>query len=360
MHSLTVIAEMGSGGAETVAAQLARLSRDRGDIVTVASAGGWRADELIPLGVETLTLPLADARLAPQLRAGRVLRRFVRESQVDLVHTHNVRATVATWQALAGRRAAPPVVSTVHGLSERHYRWAARVLARCADHVVAVSDDVAERLVAGGLDTRRLTVIENAPAPVQLMDRDLARRELDLPADAPVALCLARLSRPKRQDLLVEAWSHVAEPAVLLLAGDGPERESLEEQVRRSPSRGRVQLLGDRRDVVRLLSACDLLVLPTDREGLPMTVLEAMVAGVPVVASDVGGLRSIARPALRSVEPGSAEALARAVSETVESAQVRAGMVRAATEVVQTRFSSQTMSAAYFAVYDDLARKNSG
>jgi glycosyltransferase involved in cell wall biosynthesis len=85
-----------------------------------------------------------------------------------------------------------------------------------------------------------------------------------------------------------------------------------------------------------------------------------MAAGVPVVASDVGGLRSIARSALRPVVPGSAPALAEAVTETFGNAQVRAEMVREAGEVVQTRFSSPTMAAAYFAVYDELARKTSG
>ena len=359
MRTLTVIAEMGSGGAETVVDLLAREAQARGDVPMVASAGGWRAEELAADGVATVHVPLADPGAIAQLRAGRVLRRTVRERRVDLVHAHNVRATVAAWQALAGRGTAPPVLSTVHGLSDRHYRWAARILARCADQVVAVSDDVAERLVSGGLDTRRLTVIENAPAPVRLMDRELARRELDLPTDVPVALCLARLSRPKRQDLLIDAWPDVAEPAVLLLAGDGPERESLEQQVRASSVRDRVRLLGDRRDVVRLLSACDLLVLPSDREGLPMTVLEAMAAGVPVVASDVGGLRSIARPAVRSVVPGSAKALAEAVNETFGNSERTADQVREATTVVQTRFLSQTMAAAYFAAYDELARKKS-
>ena len=91
-----------------------------------------------------------------------------------------------------------------------------------------------------------------------------------------------------------------------------------------------------------------------------MTVLEAMAAGVPVVASDVGGLRSIARPALRSVVPGSSTALAEAVNEVLGSAGMRADLVREATEVVQTRFSPVSMSAAYFAVFDEVARKNSG
>ena len=357
MRSLTVIAEMGSGGAESVADQLARAALARGDSPTVASAGGWRAEALAADGVATVHVPLADPGPASQLVAARLLRRVLSGGAVDVVHAHNVRASVAARLACVRLRGAPPVISTVHGLAGGRYRRAAQVLARCADLVVAVSDDVAGRLSAAGLAADRLRVIENAPAPVPLVDRDLARRELDLPGGAPVVLCLARLSPPKRQDLLIRAWADVPEPAVLLIAGEGPLRKSLERQVRASPVRDRVRFLGDRRDVGRLLSASDALVLPTDREGLPMTVLEAMTAGVPVIASDVGGLRAIDPAAALLVPPASVAFLARAVSTTLAEPDERARRVSAARALVQTRFSSMAMAAAYFAAYEELRRR---
>ena len=197
MHVLSVVAEMGSGGAEAVVHDLALRMRADGDEVTVASAGGWRADELAVVGVPTARVPLRDPGPVALLRSARALRATLRAFAPDLVHTHNVRATVAVHASRLGRRR-PPIVTSVHGLADEAYRPAARLLARCSDAVVAVSGDVRDRLVAAGLPSTAVRVIENAVPEPRLVPGDPAvdvRRELGVPPGAAVVLSAARLAQ---------------------------------------------------------------------------------------------------------------------------------------------------------------------
>ncbi|MBC9735614.1 glycosyltransferase family 4 protein, partial [Nocardioides marmotae] len=246
----------------------------------------------------------------------------------------------------------------VHGLAADDYPRAARLLGRCADLVVAVSDDVADRLVGGGLPANRLRVVENAAPSLRLPARRAARAALGLPADVPVALAVSRLIAPKRPDLLVDAWARLgasgaAGAPLLLLAGDGPARPALERQVAAAGLAGGVRLLGDRHDVDRLLAAADLLVLASDREGLPVSVLEAMGAGVPVAASAVGGLTSLAG-AVELVGEPTAEAWADAVRRLLEDPGRRQDLATAAGALVERRFSPAAMTASYDAIYQDV------
>jgi glycosyltransferase involved in cell wall biosynthesis len=355
MRALTVIAEMGTGGAESVVADLAGHLVATGHEACVASNGGWRADALAADGVTTLAVPLRASGPARLASAVARIRRETAARPVDVVHAHNVRASVAAHLGTrTGRRSRPPLVTTVHGLADGDYARAAKVLA-VSDLVVAVSDDVAARLTAGGLDAARLRVVENAVPPSATGPgvRDEVRRELGLDASTAVVLCVARLAAPKRVDLLLDSWADVPD-ATLLIAGDGVDRDSL---VRRAAPLGeRVQFLGERHDVDRLLPAADLLVLASDREGLPMAVLEALAAGVPVVASAVGGIPRLGADAVELVAPQSADALADGVRRVLGDAARRDALVSAGRELVVRRFSSSRMQSEYDSVYETVRK----
>lgn len=354
MRTLSVIAEMGSGGAETVVAELARRLVDAGHETAVASSGGWRADELRDEGVRVVDVPLRDAGPAALARSVRAIRRDLGERPAALVHTHNVRATLAA--AASGR--ARPVLTTVHGLADADYPRAVRLLRRCSDTVVAVSDDVAARLVAGGLPEDRVVVIENAVATAPVTEPgggDEVRAGLGIAPGRPIVLCVARLARPKRVDLLLDAWAGTS-GAELLVVGDGPERAGLERRASGLPG---VRLLGDRHDVPRLLGVADLLVLPSDREGLPVSVLEAMAAGVPVVASRVGGLTSLDE-AVTLTSPGDASALAGAIAALLADEPGRRAQGDRGRRLVERRFSPIRMAAAYESVYDKVKKRSKG
>lgn len=364
MRVLVTIAEMGPGGAETLVAEMAAHLAAEGHQVSLASSGGFREREVAGIGgVDTLRVPLRRDTALDRARSVVRLAAHAQRLRPDLVHAHNVRATLVARMATypAG---GPPVLSTVHGLPPQSYPRAVGVLNRCADHVVAVSDSVADDLVAAGLDPQRLSVIENAVrvAPAaRAGDRVAARRDLGLPEGGPVVLCLARLAGPKRQDLLVEAWAerraqhgdgraHGEALGTLLLVGEGPHRRALEQQVADAGLTASVRLLGERADVARLLAAADVLVLPSDREGLPMAVLEAMAVGVPVVASDVGGLASLG-DAVTRVAPGSAPRLAAGLHEVLAGGRAVTERTARARGLVDARFATATMHAAYRDLY---------
>lgn len=352
LRQLVVIAEMGTGGAESVVVQLARAAVDRGDQVVVASDAGWRTAALQDLGATHLPVPLADGGARALARTVRVLRRHLAGSPVDVVHAHNVRAALAARLAVVGRRT--PVLVTLHGISASRYRPAARVLRWAADQVVAVSDDVRDRLVVGGMPADRVAVVPTAPEPPEAVDRSEARAGLGLSGDERVVLCLARLEPPKRQDLLLRAWSDVPR-AVLLVAGDGSRRAALEALAGELGVAERVRFLGDRRDVGRLLAAADALVLPSDSEGLPVAVLEAMSVGVPVVASRVGGLAALDPRVLVLVEPGSVPALVAGLAQCLDDAS--AERPERARQLVASSYSSSAMARYYAVRLADLGTK---
>lgn len=350
MRQLVVIAEMGVGGAEAVVEALARDAIEHGHEVAVASAGGFRADRLAAVGVRTVRVPLAGRRPASLARSIRALRRELRRHPPDLVHVHNVKAA-AVMRAAGLRAHRVPVVATLHGIPDGDYAAAARVLRRTATEVVAVSADVHERLVGAGYPRDRARIVNNAVHPLRRHDRAAARAQLRLAPDVPVAVCLARLVDQKRHDLLVAAWRKVPGHAVLLLVGDGPNRAKLTAQA--APDR-RIRLLGAREDVDVLLSAADLSVLASDWEGLPISVLEALAAGVPVVASGVGALPATLGDAACLVSPGSTEALAAGISRVLTDRHYRDHLVSAGKDLIRTRFDPQAMLEAYRGTYDEL------
>ena len=353
MKLLTVIAEMGSGGAEAVVAVLTHDALERGDTVALASSGGWRGDELARHGTRLVPLTLRGRDPRDIVASIRTLRTELRERRPDLVHVHNVKAAVVAQAAFLGLRR-PPVLVTLHGIPARAYPVAARVLARSADRLIVVSADVQERIVRAGFPQHSVGVIENAVAPLPRHDRATARRRLSVAPDAQVAVCVARLMPPKRHDLLIEAWRQTPPGAVLLLAGDGDRRADIAGAVQSAGLADRVHLLGERRDVDWLLAAADLCVLPTDSEGLPISLLEAMGAGVAVVASAVGGLRSALKNGACLVPPGSAQALADGINRVLADAEYRTSLAARGITLVDTRFGLARMLEAYLSSYREL------
>ncbi len=358
MRVLFAIAEMGVGGAEAVVESLATGLLADGHGVAVASAGGFRADRLAGLGAREVPAPMQGRHRADLARSVRALRRELRAQRPDVVHVHNVKAAAVVLVAGLGRR--PPTLVTLHGVPDDEYRPAARILRRAADRLVAVSAHVGERIVAEGFPSARVRVIENAvPAPAT-HDRATARAELDVPVSAPLAVCLARLVDQKRHDLLIEAWRDLPADAVLLVAGDGPNRAAIAAQVEAAGLSGRVRLLGPRTDVDRLLAAADVSVLATDWEGLPISVLEALAAGVPVVASAVGGMAEALAGAACLVAPGSPSALADGLARVLADRAYREQLIGAGRAMVETRFSPRHMVAAYRAEYVALREQAGG
>ncbi|WP_158892281.1 glycosyltransferase [Amycolatopsis anabasis] len=351
MRVLQVISEMGTGGAESLVAELVRRGAECGWESAVASAGGHRADALRAEGTPTFDVPLAHRSMRGLLRAALATRRAVRRFRPDAVVAHNVSASTVTRLALfPGRRI--PLLTVFHGVAEADYRAAARLLPRTSDRVVAVAATIADRLRAAGMRTEPL-VIRNAISVPPQGDRAAARRELGLAPDVPVALCLARMEPQKRHDVLLEAWAKLDGEAVLLLAGDGSLRPDLQRRAESLGLGANVRFLGNRTDAPDLLTAADLTVLTSDWEGLPIAVLESLATGRPMVATDVDGLREVlGAGGGRLVPPRDPAATADALRELLFDPAARDAAAAEGVAIVRRHHDPGSMTKSY----DELLR----
>ncbi len=345
MRILCAIPELGAGGAEVVAIALATSAAEEGHEVRIASAVGFRVEEVRAAGIAHTALPDAGRRPWDLARSVARLRRL---PPPDLVHAHNPKAALLCRIAFGDR---VPILATLHGVARKDIGHAATILRRTAGHVVVVSPHVGDQLIGRGFPAARLTVVENGVPALPSYPRARARTELGIAPGELVALCPARLVDQKRHDLLLEAWAALDDPPILLLAGDGPNRRRILAAVARHDLGDRVRVLGERTDMPRLMAASDLVVLATDWEGLPIAVLEALGAGLPVVVSDVSGLARRFGTAVHAVPAGSAAALAAGLRSVIGDPGVRSRLSAAATAAFDQRFSADLMLDDYRRLY---------
>lgn len=315
--SVLLLCPQSTGGIGRHVRMLAEALVTRGARVTVAAPAETLARfELAGTGAQTLALAVGTARSA--LGDRRRLRQLSREH--DVTHAHSVRAAAAA--ALAG---GSPLVATWHNaplgspLRRGLHATLERYSARRAAVVLGASADLVERARAAG--ARRTALCTVAAPPSGSEPATAAARLLHEP---PVVLAIGRLHPQKRLDLLVEvaaAWPPGPGRPEFRIAGDGPLAGKLRRQAaeRRAP----VQFLGARADVADLLAAADVVALPSDWEARPLAAQEALRAGVPLVATDVGGVRDLVGEAAVLVPAGDAAALGAGLRLVLEDAATR-------------------------------------
>jgi glycosyltransferase involved in cell wall biosynthesis len=227
------------------------------------------------------------------------------------------------------------------------------------DRYVAVSEHVAQRLRnTFHVPPHKLEVIYNA-IPTARFDRPACpefRRTLSAMEERPIVLTIARLDEQKGLKYLLQTAQSVPD-AVFVLVGDGPERSALESQAQSLGVDGHVVFLGHRQDIPDLLANCDLFVLPSLFEGLPVSVLEAMAAGKPVIASDIGGTDEAVVHGVSGllVPPGDAEALAAAIQKLLLDAPLRQEFGKAGKARAVSVFSAESMVQRVSSLYEALA-----
>ena len=306
---LRVIARMNVGGPAWQVSVLTRgLDTSRFEIrLIVGDVGGGEADfvELRDSDLPLVKIPALgrNVRFGDDLRAFIAIRREIRLFRPDIVHTHTAKAGVLGRLAAATCRV-PLRVHTFHGhllhgyfnrLISRVLVMVEKILAWRTTALVAVGERVRDDLVAAGIGRLdQYTVIPPGVAPAGPLDRESARVRLGLPLGVPVVLFVGRLTVIKRPDRLIEAMSYVLarrSDAVLAVAGEGG---LLEETRRRAePLGSAVRFLGWQPDIADLYVAADCVVLTSDSEGMPVTLIEAAMAGVPGVTTDVGSAREV-------------------------------------------------------------------
>lgn len=287
---------------------------------------------------------------------------LIRREGAQVLHLHN--PTAFFYGALAGAIARVPwIVYTEHARDVRpniKIRLADRLLACFTDRVVAVAGHVKKNLVEyQWFDPAKVSIIYNGIDSGKFTggrDGGSVRLSLGIGQRAPVVGIVARLDPIKNHACLLRAFAKVREgfpDAVLLVIGDGPLRGELEGQAEAAGLGGSVRFLGTRSDVESLLQCLDVFVLSSVSEGLPLTVLEAMAAARPVVATRVGGIPEAVEDGLEGllVPPDDEGALAAAIGKMLSDREGAAEMGRAARRKFEKSFSLEMMIKRYEEVY---------
>lgn len=350
----------GPGGAENMVVQLASELLRRGHApVVVSLRPGWMTERAEAAGLPVWIVP--QRRGLDPLWIPRFAARLRRE-HIDLLHSHefamNIYGGAAAWLARV------PSVATLHGRSyateaprrARAYRW----LRALGMPIVAVSHDLAGFLAPRlALPPDALDVVYNGialPALRSPAEREALRKstraEIGAPGEAPLALAVGNLYPVKDHATLLRAallrpGLHVA------IAGRGAEEENLRALATELGIAARVHLLGLRDDVPRWLAGADVFVQPSRSEGLPLAVLEAMAAALPVVATRVGGMHEAVVDGETGalVPPGEPMELARALAVVLDDPALGASRGAAGHARVRRLFSAPAMAAGYERVY---------
>ncbi|MCT9125312.1 glycosyltransferase family 4 protein [Cupriavidus gilardii] len=347
------------GGAQAHVATLLEALGNRVEALVLAGGDGPLLRTAEALGARAIRLSLLDNALSP-LRAIAALRELMaalRQADPDLIHAHSAKA--GALGRIAGWLLGIPVVYTVHGFgfkpaAPRRQRLAARaaewLLAPLTARLICVAQ--AERELARGLPlpARRIAVIHNGIADVP---------ERAVPG-APMhrIVMVARFAAPKRPDLLIRAFAELAHGdgalagCELVIAGDGPLLPTMRALAERLAP-GRVVFSGNVADVPALLASAQAFVLASDHEGFPLSILEAMRAGLPVVATDLPGIREQLDDGRCGLlcAPGSVPALADALARLAGDATLRASLGTAARERWALHYGVTAMADATWSTY---------
>ena len=289
------------------------------------------------------------------------LARAIRRERPAVFHAHQTWSLSCRYGIVAAALARVPVrvaseqlfleMPRLIGINLQH-----ALLTRCLHRQIAVSRHVAYRLHDRfGVPQARIVVIPNAVEPPIRVNVD-ARFRAEIAGDgkAPLALTVARLDAQKGIAHLVDAAALVP-GVVFVVAGDGPHRAALEARAAERGVSSRVRFLGHRRDVPALLAIADLFVLPSLYEGFPLSVLEAMAAGVPVVATAIGGTDELVSSATGTlVAPADPRALADGIRALLADRDGAARRAASAREHVLTKHSTDAMVASMSALYESL------
>lgn len=346
------------------------LRRQGDESLLVAPRGSPLARRAAAAGFPVHAIPVVGEADVSAL--GRIAT-LIRRTRPGVLHAHTSQAHglgAAAVRLTGHRRPAVVVTRRVEHSIFRHtfLRLDRLKYAPGADRVLCVSERVRDVLAADGLPAQRLSVVPDGVDLDAGSDRDVAelRSALSLPADAWVIGTVGHLDRSKGHHHLVDAFALLRtdhRDAHLLLVGDGPARSDLGRQVMEMGLAQRVTFAGFRNDVADLLGVMDVFAFPSMSEGLGSSVLEAMAAGTPVVATTVGGIPEAVRDGKDGllVAPGGASQLAHAIRRVRDEPETVARWVASARERATEHFSVDRMvgatRAAYADALDDLSRR---
>lgn len=289
--------------------------------------------------------------------------RIIRSSRPDIVHTHTTKAGVLGRIAAKVSGTEAKVIHTYHGHLLHGYFSPSltralvqveRQLAAITDRIITVGNITRDELLRAGIGfPDQYTVIRTGVKLGPLPDKEAARRELGLPDGSVVVSMIGRLTNIKRPDRFADVVSMIKDrgmDAHFLVAGGGDYEQRLLKRVDRE--RLPVSMLGWRSDIERLLVATDILLLTSDNEGIPLSIIQAASVGVPSVATSVGGVPEVLEHRVSGLLADcSAAAIAKELESLISDQDLRKRLGREAKARVQTGFNHATFLALHAQVY---------
>jgi glycosyltransferase involved in cell wall biosynthesis len=324
---------------------LAHAQRAAGDAVEFVTFAGKRFGEQVRN--EKFTVHEVKVRAKIDLLGILHMRKIIRQGEYEVVHTH--LSTSSINGAIAARMAKVPCVSTVHGLS-------GKVSFLGANHLIAVSESVKNHLVAQGVHANRISVVYNGiQTPEFPTDRDTARLRLGLPLDVPIVGTVSRVTPLKGIQDSIKAVSRLKQtfPNIrYLVVGDGDDLENCRALAQNLGVFDNVDFVGYQNDVEPYLASMDLFLFPSLKEAMGIALVEAMSAGLPIVATEVGGIPEVVTPETGMlVGPNQPSALALAATSILKNHSLRLDMGESARRRAQRVFGIDSMYTGTRAAY---------
>lgn len=384
LRVLQVIARLNMGGPAHVVALLGGRRLDRARFQSLLAHGSLAPGEASL--IEAASMEGAPMRFLPSLQQPLDPRRdavalwqligLMRAFRPQIVHTHTAKAGFLGRAAALALRPRPAIVHTYHGhvlegyfdaVRSGLYLRLERALARVSDRLIGVSEATVDDLVRLRIAPRerfeilRIGLDLSSLATLDRSEGSALRAELGIGPEQVLAVFVGRIVPIKRLDLLLDALALACRSAprlALAIAGDGESRSALEARAAALGIAGSVRFLGYRRELDQLFGAADLAVLSSDNEGTPVSLIEAAAAGLPSVATDVGGVSEAVGPdSGLLVPPGDAPALAAALVRLAADREARVRQGEAARRLAVERFGAERLLSDSEGLYDELAAR---
>lgn len=352
MSILQVITQRRFSGAERIALSLSADLQKRGHrVLLLCKPDGEMPAYAAAMGIDALT-PAISGKL--NLAAPFIIADMARKFGADLIHTH--LSTASLWGGIAGRMAKIPVLSHVHALNTWFYYRFSTMAATC-------SGGVRTHMINQGADPDKVRVIYNGIPAERLegvVSKEDARSMLGIGSEQPVVACVAHLSPKKGQKYLLEALAllkHSHPDLVCIIAGEGEQRELLQQMSVELGICDRVHLLGFRDDVMSVMNAADLVILPSvAKEGLGLALVEAALLEKPTIGSNAPGIDEALLDGLTGilVPPADSAALSVGMASLLDDPELRKRLGRAGRERALKIFSQQAMVDGFDSLYREI------
>jgi len=362
MNILFLTTHLNTGGITSYLLTLTKELIRQGHRVYLATSGGNQQDDFTFAGAEHLFVDIkTKSELNPKLYfAIEKIKRYMAQKNIHIIHAHTRVTQVMGW--FLEKTTACPFVTTCHGFFRPH--WGRRVFPCWGEAAIAISQPVKEHLekdfkvgpekihlIMSGLDLSKFSVSREDY-------RKERRRLMGLDGYQLIGI-IARLSDVKGHDILIRAMPKIIRQKMhtkLLIVGEGKEEAGLKELVAKLGLNDYVYFYPVMNKTVEFLEIFDVFVMPSLQEGLGLSVMEAQACGLPVVASDVGGLPNLIEHGKTGllVPSQDSDALAEAILDLLNDRKKALALGRAAREFIEQNFSAQTMGAKTIAVYEKL------